>query len=105
MTQILRVLGDAKNASKIPPCRGDSLLERMQILERSGDGVRKGPGKKRRSDDAPEQRSALLAPPRVEVNLQEGRAPPWTTRAGPYFRPSGRGRLCRLPAARQEPAS
>ena len=46
------VLGDPKNASKIPPCRGDSLLERVRVLERSRDGVREGPGEKRRSDDA-----------------------------------------------------
>ena len=46
------VLGDPKNASKIPPCRGDSLLERERVLERSRDGVREGPGEKRRSDDA-----------------------------------------------------
>ena len=49
---ILGVLGDPKNASKIPPCRGDSLLERVRVLERSRDGVREGPGEKRRSDDA-----------------------------------------------------
>ena len=41
-----------KNASKIPPCCGDSLLERERVLERSRDGVREGPGEKRRSDDA-----------------------------------------------------
>ena len=46
------VLGDPKNASKIPPCRGDSLLERVRVLERSRDGVREGCGEKRRSDDA-----------------------------------------------------
>ena len=34
------------------PCRGDSPLERMRILERSWDGVREGPGEKRRSHDA-----------------------------------------------------
>ena len=43
---------DPQNASKIPPCRGDSLLERVRILARSRDGVREGPGEKRRSDDA-----------------------------------------------------
>ena len=43
------VLGNTKNASKIPPCRGDSLLERVRVLERSRDGVREGPGEKRRS--------------------------------------------------------
>ena len=52
MMHILGVLGDPKNASKIPPCRGDSLLERVRVLERSRDGVREGPGEKRRSDDA-----------------------------------------------------
>ena len=62
MMQILRVLGDSKNG-------GDSLLERVRILERSRDGVREGTREKRRSDDAPEKMSALSAPPRVEVNL------------------------------------
>ena len=52
MMHIWGVLGDPKNASKIPPCRGDSLLERVRVLERSRDGVREGPGEKRRSDDA-----------------------------------------------------
>ena len=52
MMHIWGVLGDPKNASKIPPCRGDSLLERERVLERSRDGVREGPGEKRRSDDA-----------------------------------------------------
>ena len=52
MMHIWGVLGDPKNASKIPPCRGDSLLEREWVLERSRDGVREGPGEKRRSDDA-----------------------------------------------------
>ena len=52
LMHILRVLGDPKNASKILPCRGDSLLERVRVLERSWDGVREGPGEKRRSDDA-----------------------------------------------------
>ena len=49
--QILRVFGDSKNASKILPCRGDSL----RILERSWDGVRGVVGEKRRSDDAAEK--------------------------------------------------
>ena len=52
MMHIWGVLEDPKNASKIPPCRGDSLLERERVLERSRDGVREGPGEKRRSDDA-----------------------------------------------------
>ena len=52
MMHIWGVLGDPKNASRIPPCRGDSLLERERVLERSRDGVREGPGEKRRSDDA-----------------------------------------------------
>ena len=69
MMQILKVLEDSKNASKILPCRGDSLLERVRISERSWDGVREGPGEKRRSDDAPEKRSAASAPPSAEVNL------------------------------------
>ena len=51
MMHIWGVLGDPKNASQIPPCRGDSL-ERVRVLERSRDGVREGPGEKRRSDDA-----------------------------------------------------
>ena len=33
-----------------------SLLEHMRTLERSWDGVREGPGEKRRSDDAPEKK-------------------------------------------------
>ena len=49
MMQILRVLGNSGNASKILPCRGDSLLERVRISERR-DGVREWPGEKRRSD-------------------------------------------------------
>ena len=61
MMHIWRVLGDPKNGSKIPPCRGDLLLERVRVLERSQDGVREGPGEKRRSDDAPARGSALLA--------------------------------------------
>ena len=52
MMHLLKVFGDPKNASKIPPCRGDSLSERVRVLERSRDGVREGPGEKRRSDDA-----------------------------------------------------
>ena len=56
MMHIWRVLGDPKNASKIPPCRGDSPLERVRVLERSLDGVREGPGEKWRSDDAPAPR-------------------------------------------------
>ena len=43
---------DSKNASKILPCRGDSLLERVRILERSRERVQEGPVEKWRSDDA-----------------------------------------------------
>ena len=66
-----RVPGDSKNASKIHPCCGDSLLERVRILERSWNGVRQGSGRGpgRNGGPTPEKRSAASAPPRIEANL------------------------------------
>ena len=50
MMHIWGVLGDPKNASKIPPCRGDSLLER----ERSFGAVSGwGPGGARGGNGGP----------------------------------------------------
>ena len=97
MMHICGVLGDPKNASKILPCRGDLLLERVRVLERSRDGVREGPGEKRRSDDA--RASGVGGTGATPYRAKAlGRAPPWTTAALPDFRPSGRGRQRRRQA-------
>ena len=103
--QMLTVLGDSKNASKILPCRGDSLLERVRILARSRDGVREGPGEKRRSDDARAGGVGGIGATPYRGKPLGGTGSARTTAAGPDFRPSGRGRPCRLPAFRQESAS
>ena len=63
----------------------------------SRDGVREGPGEKRRSDDA--RASGVGAGGAAPYRGKPlGRAPPWTTAALPDFRPSGTGRQRRRQA-------
>ena len=69
MMHIWGVLGDPKNASKIPPCRGDSLLEREWVLERSRDGVREGPERNGGPMMHGPRGSAPSAPPVVELKV------------------------------------
>ena len=94
MMHIWGVLGDPKNASKIPPCRGDLLLERERVMERSRDGVREGPGEKRRSDDARAPGVGAIGATRCRAKALERTGSALDHGGGP----SGRGRQRRRQA-------